>query len=100
MTTTSSVHPGDLTNLAFEGDLSELGWKGKYKYDDSEVVELRAQLEKHAGIPDLEVVDPAVPGFAHRAAFLLDRHGYCLVKDVLDADRLANRVSIEFQIDR
>ena len=25
---TSSVRPGDLTELAFTGDLEELGWKG------------------------------------------------------------------------
>ena len=35
---TSSVGPGDLTALAFKGDLSELGWRGLYKYDDPEVV--------------------------------------------------------------
>jgi hypothetical protein len=35
------------------------------------------------------VVDPKVPGFAQRAAFLLNRDGYCVVKDVLDTERLA-----------
>eukprot|EP01050_Picozoa_sp_SAG11_P007276 SAG11_NODE_600_length_8259_cov_6.574510_3_plen_233_part_00 len=29
----------------------------------------------NAGIPNIEVVDPAVPGYAQRAAFLLDRDG-------------------------
>jgi hypothetical protein len=53
------------------------------------VVALRAQLEQHAGIPDLDVVDPAVPGFAQRAAFLLDRDGFCIIRDVLDTERLA-----------
>jgi hypothetical protein len=38
----SSVQLGDLTDLAFTGDLSELGWKGDYKYDDLEVVAFRA----------------------------------------------------------
>ena len=36
---------------------------------------MQEDLEKHAGIPDIDVVDPAVPGFAQRAAFLLDRNG-------------------------
>ena len=35
----------------------------------------QAELQQHAGIPDIEVVDPAVPGFAQRAAFLLSRDG-------------------------
>ena len=37
----SSIQPGDLTDEAFAGDLSELGWKGQYQYDDPEVVALR-----------------------------------------------------------
>lgn len=40
---TSSCLPGDLTDEAFSGDLSELGWKGKFKYDDAEVVALRVR---------------------------------------------------------
>jgi hypothetical protein len=36
------------------------------------------------------VVDPKAPGFAQRAAFLLNRDGYCIVKDVLDHERLAH----------
>jgi hypothetical protein len=35
------------------------------------------------------IVDPAVPGFAKKAARLLRRDGYVLVKDVLDVKRLA-----------
>ena len=42
-----------------------------------------------AGIPGLEVVDPAQPGYAKRAAFLLGRDGFCVIRDVLDAPRLA-----------
>ena len=74
----SSLRPSDwnrLTDDAFTGELSELGWKGKYKYDDPEVVELRSQLDQHAGIPDMELVDPGTPGYAARAAFLLNRDG-------------------------
>ena len=74
----SSLRPSDwagLTDEAFKGDLSELGWRGKYKYSDPEVVELRSQLDQHAGIPDMELVDPATPGFAQRATFLLNRDG-------------------------
>ena len=85
----SSCLRGDLTDEAFSGDLSELGWRGRFKYDDPEVVALRAALEENAGIPDIEVIDPAVAGFAQRAAFLLNRDGYCVVKDVLDSARLA-----------
>ena len=36
---------------------------------------IQEALDKHAGIPGLEVVDPAVPGFAQKAAFLLNRDG-------------------------
>eukprot|EP01048_Picozoa_sp_COSAG05_P002728 COSAG05_NODE_117_length_17936_cov_137.220945_7_plen_344_part_00 len=85
----SSVVPGDLTAEAFSGDLQELGWRGRYKFDDPEVVALREALTQNAGIPGLEVVDPSTPGFAHRAAFLLNRDGYCVVKDVLSQERLA-----------
>ena len=45
------------------------------RYDDPEVVQLRSQLDLHAGIPELEVIDPASPGYAQRAAFLLNRDG-------------------------
>jgi hypothetical protein len=74
-TTTSSVRPGDLSEQAFLGDLSELGWQGRFKHDDDEVVRLREQLAAQAGIPQLEVVDPAEPGFAQRAKALLSRDG-------------------------
>ena len=59
----SSLGPSDwarLTDDAFKGDLAELGWRGKYRYDDEEVVELRAQLDRHAGIPGMELIDPAM----------------------------------------
>eukprot|EP01052_Picozoa_sp_SAG31_P069937 SAG31_NODE_28774_length_405_cov_0.846405_1_plen_46_part_10 len=36
---------------------------------------LQSLLDKHAGIPNLEFIDPAVEGFAQRAAFLLNRDG-------------------------
>ena len=74
----TSLLPEDLermTPLAFSGDLQDLGWKGDFKYDDEEVVALREQLIASAGIPELEVVDPSVPGFAARAAQLLERDG-------------------------
>ena len=90
-----------------------VGWQGKFKRDDPEVVRLRQQLAAAAGIPQLEIVDPAVPGFAQRwvlgalpapppnsscitdelscrsAKSLLSRDGFCVIRDVLDAERLA-----------
>ena len=46
------------------------------------MVKLRETLEAEAGIPDLEadLVDPALPGFAKRAAEIFHRDGFCLVK--------------------
>lgn len=41
---------------------------------------MQEALEANAGIPDMELVDPTAPGFAQRAAFLLNRDGvraYC-----------------------
>lgn len=40
---TSSCLPGDLTDEAYQGDLAELGWKGRFAYDDPEVVGLRVR---------------------------------------------------------
>lgn len=71
----------------FKGPMEELGWRNR-PYDDPEVCALRERLEREAGIPDLEVVDPATPGFAQRAADLLERDGFVVVKDVLDESRL------------
>ena len=72
---------------------------------------LRERLTREARIENLEVVDPATPGYAQRAADLLNRDGFVVVssthptpppyeflgaelgslqvKDVLDAERLA-----------
>ena len=71
----TSIQAGDLTPEAFHGDLSELGWRGQFQRDDPPVVALREQLLENAGIRDIEVVDPAVPGYAQRAAQLLERDG-------------------------
>ena len=46
----SSVRREDLTDEAFFGDLSELGWKGKYKYDDPEVVQFRVRPRLQPGV--------------------------------------------------
>ena len=48
--------------------LGDLGWRGRYKHDAPEVVELREQLIAEGGIKGLEIVDPAEPGFAQKAA--------------------------------
>jgi hypothetical protein len=87
---TSSLLPEDLARLspqAFQGNLEEIGWKD-LGHDDPNVCELREQLIESAGIPDLEMVDPAVPGYASRAAELLERDGFVVVLDVLDERRL------------
>ena len=39
----SSVRRSDLTDEAFLGDLSELGWKGAFKHDDPQVVQFRVR---------------------------------------------------------
>ena len=87
---TSSLLPGDFVRLspeAFTGDLEDIGWKD-LSHDDPAVCALRNQLVANAGIPDLELVDPAVPGYAERAAYLLERDGFVVVKNVLDEQRL------------
>ncbi len=47
-----------------------------------QVGRLRETLEAEAGIPDLEydIVDPALPDFAKRAAEIFHRDGFCIVK--------------------
>jgi hypothetical protein len=57
-------------------------------YDLQLLTDLSPQVAG-AGILGLEVVDPAQPGYAKRAAFLLGRDGFCVIRDVLDAPRLA-----------
>ena len=50
----SSLRPADwdrLTDEAFKGELSDLGWKGKYKYDDAEVVALRVSSHPPIACP-------------------------------------------------
>ena len=83
---TSSLLPEDLARLspeAFQGDLEDIGWKD-LSHDDPAVCELRDQLRANAGIPDLETIDPALPGYAERAAFLLERDGFVVVLNVLE----------------
>jgi hypothetical protein len=77
-----------VSDEGYKGPMAELGWRNR-PYDDPEVCALRDRLQQDAGIPDLEVVDPATPGFAQRAADLLERDGFVVVKDVLDDERLA-----------
>jgi hypothetical protein len=87
----TSLLPEDVARLtpqAFVGDLSTIGWQD-LKKDDPAVAQLREHLGENAGIPSIELVDPAVPGYAARAAFLLERDGFVVVKDVLDERRLS-----------
>jgi hypothetical protein len=71
-----------------EPPLGGLGWQGEFSYDQPEVAALRAELDACAGIAGLEVVDPAVPGYAEKAASIFRRDGFVAVKDVLDEERL------------
>ena len=64
------------------GGIGDLGWRGKYQYDSPEVAALREQLQAEVST-ELEIVDPAQPGFAQRAAELFHRDGYVVVTDVL-----------------
>jgi hypothetical protein len=68
--------------------VSALGWQGKYKHDSPEVVALRNELAESAGIPGVEIVDPAENGFAERAARIFHRDGFVLVKDCLTPEKL------------
>ena len=61
--------------MAETAEVSELGWRGRYKYDNPEVAALREQLEAEAGIAGVEIVDPADDGYAEKAASLFHRDG-------------------------
>ena len=60
---------------------------------DGALLALLRSLAAEGGMSPAEqeelVVDPAKPGFAKRAAALLNRDGHVIVKNVLDAERLA-----------
>ena len=74
--------------------LGELGWRGRYSYTSPEVVELREQLQRQAGITGIEIVDPAEPGYAQRAAEIFRRDGYVVLEGLCapSAIRLALRM--------
>lgn len=55
-------------------------------HDDPEVCRLRERLRTHTGLRGLDVV---APHETDRAASLLFRDGFVVVRDLLDADRLA-----------
>jgi hypothetical protein len=77
-----------------------LGWHPRLpcRHGDPDVAALRDQLRTYGDcgmiadqrgvVAPLEIVDPAVPGFAARAAKLLRRDGFVVIKDVLDEFRL------------
>jgi hypothetical protein len=50
---------------------------------------LQEELTANSGISGLEVVDPAEPGFASRAAKLFHRDGFVCIKDALTPEHLA-----------
>jgi hypothetical protein len=74
--------------LSTMSDVSALGWQGKYKHDSPEVAKLRERLAAEAGIAGVEVVDPAEPGYAEKAARIFHRDGFVLVKDCLTPEKL------------
>ena len=55
-------------------------------YDDPEVCALRERLRRHNGLPGLEIVGPDEVERARRIFF---RDGFVVVRDLLDASRLA-----------
>ena len=74
-----------------EVPLGELGWRGPVKPDDPAVEALRAELQQSAGMQDLAAscVWPDDPDYAQKAKEILARDGFVIVKNVLDAERLA-----------
>jgi ectoine hydroxylase-related dioxygenase (phytanoyl-CoA dioxygenase family) len=69
-------------NLA-SGDPTCMGWERKP--DDPNVVKLREKLLQNNGINDLEILDPSE---VDRAATLLHRDGFVVIRDVLTPDQL------------
>jgi hypothetical protein len=59
---------------------------GARRYDDPDVERLRARLKEKNGITGLEIVEPHE---VERAARIFFRDGFVVVKDLLDAERLA-----------
>lgn len=66
-------------------DARELGWAATDR-DDPEVLALRAHLEANNGLTGLEILDHTE---IERAVRLLDRDGFVLIRDVLDAEQTA-----------
>jgi hypothetical protein len=71
--------------------LSSLGWQGRARYDDPDVAALRATLAAEGGLPNIaaSAVHPSELGYARHAAAIFKRDGFVVVRDVLDAERLA-----------
>ena len=78
------------------GDPGCVGWTRSY--DDPNVVALREKLKRHNGIRGLEIVEPHE---AARAARLLHRDGFVVVRDVLTPAQVARlRAATERIIER
>ena len=71
--------------------LSSLGWRGPASYGDADVTALRETLQAEAGIANIgdNVVHPSEPDYAERAARIFRRDGFVVVKECLDAERIA-----------
>ena len=72
-------------------ELGSLGWRGDYSFGHPDVAALRSRLAslQSQRASGLEIVDPHTEGFACRAAELLQRDGYAIVRDVLSPDIVA-----------
>ena len=71
--------------------LGELGWRSSIPKDDPAVATLRDELSANAGMADLAAscVWPEDPECGAKAVAILERDGFVIVKNVLDAERLA-----------
>eukprot|EP01045_Picozoa_sp_COSAG04_P005494 COSAG04_NODE_255_length_18797_cov_46.325968_20_plen_195_part_00 len=68
--------------------LGGIGWASR-EADDPEVAALRDALGQRAGLTGIAPIDPAQPDFAQAAAATFKEHGFCVLLDVLDEERLA-----------
>ena len=74
--------------LRWLGAVDDPAGRQWHKPTDAAVEALRAKLAANNGMKGLEIVDPAEPGYAKRAARLFLRDGFVAVLNVLEPARL------------